>query len=67
MEVENVETIELCRRILTSPVRQSNPRWGDDFIAHRLAEHPEIQEEIERIRQARTPRLPTFRDVERRR
>ena len=60
MEAESMETIELCRRILTNPLRRSNPHWGDDFIAHRLAEHPEIEAELERIRLASTPRLPTF-------
>jgi hypothetical protein len=58
MNAETLETIELCRRILTSPVRQTKPHWGDDFIAHRLAEHPELLPEVERIRQESQPRLP---------
>jgi hypothetical protein len=58
MDVEAMETIELCRRILTSPVRLEHPHWGDDFIAHRIAEHPEVEPEVERIRQESQPRLP---------
>lgn len=58
MEADTSEAIELCRRVLTSPVHQRNPHWGEEFIAHRIAEHPEIQPEIERIRQESEPRLP---------
>ncbi len=58
MQVEATETIEFCRRILTSPVRLEHPHWGDDFIAHRLAEHPELEAEVNRIRQQSQPRLP---------
>jgi hypothetical protein len=55
MDAETTETIEFCRRILTSPVRHWNPRWGEDFIAHRLAEHPELEPEVERIRHESQP------------
>jgi hypothetical protein len=58
MDAATTDAIELCRRILTSPVRLSKPRWGDDFIAHRLAEHPELESEVERIRQESRPSLP---------
>jgi hypothetical protein len=58
MQAEAMEAIELCRRILTSPVRQERPHWGDDFIAHRLAEHPELEAEVNRIREESEPRLP---------
>lgn len=58
MDADTKDTIELCRRILTSPVRREHPHWGDDFIAHRLAEHPEIEPELNRIRQESEPRLP---------
>jgi hypothetical protein len=58
MDADSKDTIELCRRILTSPVRRANPHWGDDFIAHRLAEHPELESEVNRIRQESEPRLP---------
>ncbi len=58
MDAVTMDAIEHCRRILTSPVRQANPHWGDDFIAHRLAEHPELEPEVERIRQESQPRLP---------
>jgi hypothetical protein len=58
MEADSNEAIELCRRVLTSSVHQRNPRWGEDFIAHRIAEHPEIEPEVKRIRQESEPRLP---------
>jgi hypothetical protein len=58
MDTSSMDAIELCRRILTSPVRAEHPHWGDDFIAHRLAEHPELEPEVERIRQESQPRLP---------
>ncbi len=58
MEADANEAIELCRRVLTSPVHIRNPRWGEDFIAHRIAEHPEIEPEIEKIRQESQSRLP---------
>ncbi len=58
MDAETLEAIELCRRVLTNPVRRTNPRWGEDFIAHRIAEHPEAAPEIERIREQSEPRLP---------
>lgn len=58
MEADTNEAIELCRRVLTSPVHHRNPHWGEEFIAHRIAEHPEIQPEIERIRQESEPSLP---------
>jgi hypothetical protein len=58
MDAETIETIEHCRRILTSPVRREHPHWGDDFIAHRIAEHPELETEVERIREESRPRLP---------
>jgi hypothetical protein len=50
MDAETMEVIELCRRILTSPVRRANPRWGEDFIAHRVAEHPEVMPLLTRLR-----------------
>jgi hypothetical protein len=49
-EVETTEVIELCRRILASPARRDNPRWGEDFIAHRVAEHPEVEPVVKRLR-----------------
>jgi hypothetical protein len=58
MEADTNEAIELCRRVLTSPVHHRNPVGGEDFIAHRIAEHPEIQREVARIRQESTSRLP---------
>jgi hypothetical protein len=58
MEADSNEAIELCRRVITSPCHQRNPRWGEDFIAHRIAEHPEIEPEVRRIRQESEPRLP---------
>lgn len=58
MDADTKDAIELCRRILTSPVRREHPHWGDDFIAHRLAEHPEIEPVLNRIRQESEPRLP---------
>ena len=57
MQAEAMDPIELCRRILTSPVRLEHPHWGDDFIAHRLAEHPELEAEVNRIREESQPRL----------
>ena len=50
MEADTMEAIELCRRILTSPVRREHPHWGDDFIAHQVAEHPEMEPEVTRLR-----------------
>lgn len=50
MDAETLEAIEMCRRILTNPVRRENPRWGEDFIAHRVAEHPEMEPEVTRLR-----------------
>jgi hypothetical protein len=58
MELDTTEAIELCRRVLTSPVHQVRPNWGEDFIAHRIAEHPEIEPEVKRIRRESEPRLP---------
>ena len=58
MDTSSMDAIELCRRILTSPVRHEHPHWGDDFIAHRIAEHPEMEPEVNRIRQESQPRLP---------
>jgi hypothetical protein len=52
------EAIELCRRILTSPVRRENPRWGEAFIAHRIAEHPEMEPTVKRLR--RESEYPQF-------
>ena len=49
------EAIELCRRILTSHVRRDNPRWGEDFIAHRIAEHPELEPTVKRLRRESEP------------
>jgi hypothetical protein len=49
------EAIELCRRILTSPVRREHPRWGDDFIAHCIAEHPEMEPTVKRLRRESEP------------
>jgi hypothetical protein len=58
MDAETLEAIELCRRVLTNPVHHRNPHWGEDFIAHRIAEHPEIEPEVKRIRRESEPRLP---------
>jgi hypothetical protein len=58
MDAESMEAIELCRRVLTNPVHQRNPHWGEEFIAHRIAEHPEIEPEVKRIRRESEPRLP---------
>jgi hypothetical protein len=58
MEADTNEAIELCRRVLTSPVHQRNRHWGEEFIAHRIAEHPEIEGEVTRIRRESEPRLP---------
>ena len=58
MEADTQESIELCRRVLTSPVHQKNPHWGEDFIAHRIADHPEIEPEVSKIRRESTPCLP---------
>ena len=55
MDAEISETIEFCRRILCSPVRHEHPQWGEDFIAHRLAKHPELQDEVERLRHESHP------------
>jgi len=55
MDAETLEAIELCRRILTSPVRREHPKWGEDFIAHRVAEHPEMESEVTRIRRESEP------------
>ena len=49
------EAIELCRRILTSPVRREHPHWGDDFIAHQLSEHPELETTVKRLRRESEP------------
>jgi hypothetical protein len=49
------EAIELCRRILSSPVRRDNPHWGDDFIAHRISEHPELEPTVKRLRRESEP------------
>jgi hypothetical protein len=58
MDAESMEAIELCRRVLTNPVHHRNPHWGEEFIAHRIAEHPEIEPEVKRIRRESEPRLP---------
>jgi len=58
MDAETKEAIELCRRVLTSPARRENPRWGESFIAHRIAEHPDMEPEVRRIRDESEPRLP---------
>jgi hypothetical protein len=58
MEADTSEAIELCRRVLTSPCHMKNPHWGEEFIAHRIAEHPEITEEVKRLRAESEPRLP---------
>ena len=58
MEAESLEAIEQCRRVLTSPVHQKNPHWGEDFIAHRIAEHPEIEPTVSRLRRESEPHLP---------
>jgi hypothetical protein len=58
MEAESLEAIEKCRRVLTSPVHQKNPHWGEDFIAHRIAEHPDIEQEVTRLRRESEPQLP---------
>ena len=58
MDADSLEAIELCRRIIVNPVHQRNPRWGEDFIAHRIAEHPEIAPEVRRIRRESEPQLP---------
>ena len=50
MEADTMEAIELCRRILSSPVRREHPHWGDDFIAHQVAVHPEMEPEVTRLR-----------------
>ena len=58
MQADTNEVIELCRRVLTSSVHQRNRHWGEDFIAHRIAEHPEIEGEVRRIRRESEPCLP---------
>ena len=59
MQAEDTqEVIELCRRVLTSPVHQKNPHWGEDFIAHRIAEHPEIEPVVSQLRRESEPSLP---------
>jgi hypothetical protein len=55
MDAETLEAIEMCRRILTSSARRENPRWGEDFIAHRVAEHPEMEPEVSRLRRESEP------------
>ena len=52
MEKASLEALELCRRVLESPARSRNEHWGDDFIAHRCQEHPELQEEVARLRES---------------
>ena len=49
------EAIELCRRILTSPVRREHPNWGEDFIAHRISERPEMEPTVRRLRRESGP------------
>lgn len=58
MELETADAIELCRRVLTCSVHHQRPGWGEDFIAHRIAEHPEIEPEVKRLRRESEPRLP---------
>ena len=58
MEAESLEAIELCRRVLASPIHQRNPNWGEDFIAHRIAEHPDIEPIVKQIRRESEPQLP---------
>ncbi len=58
MDADSLEAIELCRRVITCPVHQRNPRWGEDFIAHRIAEHPDIAPEVRRIRHESESQLP---------
>jgi hypothetical protein len=58
MEADTNEAIELCRRVLTSSIHARNPRWGEDFIAHRIQEHPEIEPEVRRIRRESESQLP---------
>ena len=58
MELDTTEALELCRRVLTSPVHHKKPGWGEDFIAHRIAEHPEIEDDVKRIRRESEPKLP---------
>lgn len=58
MEADTNEAIELCRRVLTSPIHHRNPHWGEDFIAHRIAEHPEIRPTVARLRRESEPQLP---------
>ena len=58
MQADTQEVIELCRRVLTSPVHQKNPHWGEDFIAHRIAEHPEIEPVVSQLRRESEPSLP---------
>jgi hypothetical protein len=57
MEAESLEAIELCRRVLASPTHQRNPNWGEDFIAHRIAEHPDIEPIVKQIRRESEPQL----------
>ena len=58
MEAESLEAIEQCRRVITNPAHQRNPHWGEEFIAHRIAAHPEIEPEVRRIRGESEARLP---------
>ena len=58
MEADTNGAIELCRRVLTSPVHAKDHHWGEEFIAHRIAEHPEIAPEVARIRRESEPQLP---------
>ena len=58
MHTNAVEAIELCRRVLTNPHHVEDARWGEDFIAHRIAEHPEIAPLVSRLRAETRPRAP---------
>ena len=58
MEAESFEAIELCRRVLTSPVHHRNPNWGEEFIAHRIAEHPDIEPAVKQLRRESESQLP---------
>jgi hypothetical protein len=57
MEADSNDAIELCRRVLTNPSHLRNPRWGEDFISHLIADHPEIEPEVKRIRAESDPAL----------
>ena len=58
MEAESLEAIELCRRVLTSPVHLRNPHWGEEFILHRIAEHPDIEPVVKQLRRESESQLP---------